>query len=487
MRIFLLHLILLYSITVHAQNVGIGTVNPLARLHVVDSAVVFTGPTEVLTVTDFAPPISGAGTRMMWYPQKGAFRAGSVFGTEWDKDNIGPGSFAAGIGTKASGQLSFAMGYGSVASGNLSVVFGQLSTASGFYSICSGNMSVASGNNAVAMGDHALASGYNSFSMGTNSTANKDYATSIGYYTVASGVGATSFGSGTNASGQVATSLGSGTVASGNYATSMGWGTKAKSQSSLVIGQFNDTTDVDRLFEIGNGTANNLRQNVMTVLANGNSGFGTVSPSLTSGYIGVHILNNGYTQLRLQSSSSSAGLELDPGGTGHQYEIQANVGSDFFVYDRAVNAFRFLISGTGNVGIGNTNPSQALTVTGNILASGTITPSDFRLKRNIRPLTGALDKLITLNGVYYEYRKEEHPDLPLAANTQIGVIAQEVEAVLPEAVITDPSGYKMVDYSKLVPVLIEGMKAQQDKIRQQDEKMAQLLKRIEALEQQKER
>ena len=64
--------LLFFSLFTHAQNVGIGTTTPIARLHVADSNVVFTGPATVPVFTTFNPAIQGAGTRMMWYPQKAA-------------------------------------------------------------------------------------------------------------------------------------------------------------------------------------------------------------------------------------------------------------------------------------------------------------------------------------------------------------------------------------------------------------------------------
>jgi hypothetical protein len=90
-------------------NVGIGTNTPLASLHVADSNVVFTGPSSVPFTTTFSPPVSGAGSRMMWYAAKGAFRVGSVSSTQWDKDSIGIYSFAAGNNTKALGYNSTCM------------------------------------------------------------------------------------------------------------------------------------------------------------------------------------------------------------------------------------------------------------------------------------------------------------------------------------------------------------------------------------------
>jgi trimeric autotransporter adhesin len=76
-------------------------------------------------------PATGAGTRMMFYPKKSAFRAGYVDGTQWDDANIGHYSTAMGYGTTASGDLSTAMGYGTTVSGDVSTAMGEGTTASG--------------------------------------------------------------------------------------------------------------------------------------------------------------------------------------------------------------------------------------------------------------------------------------------------------------------------------------------------------------------
>ena len=235
----------------NAQNVGIGTSTPIARLHVADSNVLFTGPATIPGTTTYYPPASGAGIRMMWYPQKGAFRAGAVNGTQWNKDSIGLLSFSSGYNSKAIGTVSTSMG------GN--------TTASGYYS--------------TSMGEGTTASGYASTSMGFGTNANGHYSTSMGIETNANGDYSTSMGEFTKANGNWSTSMGRGTIANGNYSTGMGFFTKAKSDHSLVIGSYNDTTASNRLFEIGNGTADNLRANAMTVLTNGNIGIGTTSPA----------------------------------------------------------------------------------------------------------------------------------------------------------------------------------------------------------------
>lgn len=79
----------LYVTVSNAQSVGIGITAPQGRLHVADSAVLFTEPFTLNLSTQFASPVSSVGTRLMWYPQKGALRAGNIDNAHWDKDNAG--------------------------------------------------------------------------------------------------------------------------------------------------------------------------------------------------------------------------------------------------------------------------------------------------------------------------------------------------------------------------------------------------------------
>ncbi|MFZ4771240.1 MAG: hypothetical protein ACOYLO_13745, partial [Ferruginibacter sp.] len=252
MNKFLLTVCLLSSINAFTQTgkVGIGTTNPQAMLHVADSAVLFTGPLNLPGPTPYNPPASGPGSRMMWYPQKAAFRVGIVNDNSWDKDSIGRFSFATGFNTKALGDGSFA----------------------------SGNGAIARGINSISMGNNTNASGINATSLGYFTTANADFATSLGVNTNASGSGTTSLGVGTIASGYIATSIGNYTNAIGDYSTATGNHTIARSSNSFVIGKYNDSSNINRLFEIGNGIAENARSNALTVLTNGNAGFGTTAP-----------------------------------------------------------------------------------------------------------------------------------------------------------------------------------------------------------------
>jgi hypothetical protein len=84
--------------------------------------------------------------------------------------------------------------------------------------------------------------------------------------------------------------------------------------------------------------------------------------------------------------------------------------------------------------------------------------SDGRWKKNIEPLESSLDKISSLQGVSYEWKTEEYPDVGMTEGKQIGLVAQEVEKVLPELVSEDKDGYKGVSYSKLTAVLVEAVK-----------------------------
>ncbi len=120
----------------------------------------------------------------------------------------------------------------------------------------------------------------------------------------------------------------------------------------------------------------------------------------------------------------------------------------------------------GNVGIGNTNPGYKLQVGSSgdgtsAIANAWNTFSDIRLKTGISKISNASEMIDHLNGYYYYWKNSTDK------NRQVGVIAQEVEKVLPELVTIGMDSIKSVDYPKLTAVLIEGFKEQQILIKNQ--------------------
>lgn len=127
---------------------------------------------------------------------------------------------------------------------------------------------------------------------------------------------------------------------------------------------------------------------------------------------------------------------------------------------------------------------HTLRVVGNGYATGWLLASDARLKTQIATLPDALDKVLALRGVSFEWDQAAHPDRPLDPGVQIGFIAQEVLAVLPEVVEQDDDdGMYSVAYQNVVPVLVEAMKEQQSTIDQQQSEIAALKTHLAQLEQ----
>jgi hypothetical protein len=89
--------------------------------------------------------------------------------------------------------------------------------------------------------------------------------------------------------------------------------------------------------------------------------------------------------------------------------------------------------------------------------------SDIRFKENIKPIENALQKISKISGNTYDWKAENKIEHGYEGN-DVGVIAQEIEEVLPQLVQTRDNGYKAVKYDKLVALLIEGIKEQQTQI-----------------------
>lgn len=142
------------------------------------------------------------------------------------------------------------------------------------------------------------------------------------------------------------------------------------------------------------------------------------------------------------------------------------------------------IDENGNVGIGTgmAGPTVKLEVAGDVMANVFTVASDARFKKDITPLRGALDKVNNLQGVNYNWRTDEYKEKNFSDKRNIGIIAQELEKVVPEVVHTGSDGYKSVEYSKLVPLLIEAIKEQQEEIKQLKETVSTLVARQNDLE-----
>jgi hypothetical protein len=179
-------------------------------------------------------------------------------------------------------------------------------------------------------------------------------------------------------------------------------------------------------------------------------------------------------QLYTTNPSSPAGMTFHRGG---YYAVNMGIDTDNYFriggYSDAsskglANYARLSLSPTGELYIpgalivGNISPSVT---PGSIYASNDIvafSTSDKRLKDNITPISNPIEKIQKIGGYEFDWIPTE--DIHSYEGHDIGVIAQEIEEVLPELVTTRDNGYKAVKYEKIVALLIEAIKDQQKQI-----------------------
>jgi hypothetical protein len=167
--------------------------------------------------------------------------------------------------------------------------------------------------------------------------------------------------------------------------------------------------------------------------------------------------------------------------------VKGNITGDSLEFITNTSTRMTILSG-GNVGINTTTPGSTLHVVGDVLiqtgalgvgvnpnatdgridASNDIvafSTSDKRLKENITPIANALEKVKSLTGVEFDW-KEETKSVHGYEGHDVGVIAQDVQAVLPEAVRTNDTGYLSVRYEKMIALLIEANKELANRVEQ---------------------
>jgi hypothetical protein len=254
-----------------------------------------------------------------------------------------------------------------------------------------------------------------------------------------------------------------------------------KSETPGTLVSFEDSSNsANDSVSIGS-EGNNFLINVsyserMRVTSAGNVGIGTTSPLQKLHVSAGHIVIENTYALYVNGSDYNWGfgrnIVTDSGflsGNTLQAKVFNGTTQGFQVVNSS-NTALFEVEGNtgrgriiGGFAVGSITPS---TTAGRIDASNDVvaySTSDSRLKENITPIANALDKVKALTGVEFHW-KEETKDVHGYEGHDVGVIAQEVQAVLPEAIRTNDSGYLSVRYEKMIALLIEGMKEQQNQI-----------------------
>jgi len=176
--------------------------------------------------------------------------------------------------------------------------------------------------------------------------------------------------------------------------------------------------------------------------------------------------------------TAGAGLDL----TGTSFSIEADLSSDVHTIGRDANDkyivntsnHAWYLDGALDMRLAN---NGTLDVDGDVVAFSTVTNSDRRLKTDIQTIESASEKVSKLRGVEYTWTHGKRK-----GQRDIGLIAQEVEEVVPEVVsegeLLDGTTAKRVDYAKLVGLLVEANKEQQDIISQLEERIIDLENRL---------
>ena len=342
-----------------------------------------------------------------------AFRPGTVDGasggTITSKVTIGPGN-------TNSGDDAFAAGKDNTITGDYAFVAGAGNNASGDYSVISG------GAFGIASGSHATIPG------GNSNVAAGDY------------------------------SLAAGNQAQANHKGCFVWGDETPAA-------FASTSNDQFLIRAGGGV-----------------GIGTNNPAATLD------VSSSVNALRLRAGNTVAGTSHNQIllsyslETSYTHAIKSRHSSysdeqnaiDFYVWDFGTDVITdvgtkhiMTLDGasTGRVGIGTIAPTEKLEVNGNICYTGSIGAcSDARYKTAVATIDNGLDKVRQMRGVTYRWKQDACPDHDFDDRQHLGFIAQEVEALFPEMVMTNDDGYKSVDYGRLTPVLVEAIKEQQKQI-----------------------
>ncbi len=425
---------------------------------------------------------TGGGTRMVWNPRKGAFRAGSTFGTMWDDANVGFDSTALGNNNIASGNTSTAFGESNDASGDFSTAFGFSTIASGDFSTAFGNFADAIGNGSTAFG---------------SSDAN--------------GGGSTAFGNDTNADGITSTTFGKQNTASSFGETTFGIGATTYTTSTNGAIQFRTANATDRLLVVGNAIdADNdgnvdvgERSDALVILKNGNTGIGISTPQrklhVATGLSGVTPFAG--APFVLESSGDAYQHFLTPNtlaatGAGLLFGTPAGAIRGGIVYSPLAekldfrtggNTVRMTLTNAGDVGIGTPTPGGQLELSlneGRKPGTNTWTiVSDQRLKYVNGNYTKGLNEILQLKPIRFNYKnngsrtfEKEVLDTEFA-----GFLAQEVQPLFPEAVGTDDDGFLNFN---IHPILIASMNAFKEldaKNEQLEQKSSQLEKENQLL------
>jgi hypothetical protein len=432
--------------------------------------------------TTIEPLISGSGKANYVPLWLGTSKLGNSNIYQNSSGNLGIGTAVPGAALDVNGSVNAASGFnlggapfasGSLTNGNAFLGFSGNATTTGVRSTAIGVSALQSNTTGVyntATGAFALYNNTEGFQNDAHGYGAL-FANTTGQLNTAMGVGAlglnttgsqnVAFGAEAlqnNTTGVLNTALGVATLpanTTGYYNTAVGW----SALKNNTTGAVNTATGYGALAH--NTTGNN----------NGADGFLALYNNTTGGQntaMGLEALQYNATGSYNTALGYGAGPDINSTDLTNATAIGANA---------VVRQSNALVLGSPgvNVGIGTATPSNVFTIAkgaGQAISDGWNVYSSRRWKTNIETLSDALDKVEQLRGVSY--------DAAATGRHEIGVIAEEVGAVVPEVVAWEKDGGEAqgVDYSRLTALLIEATKQQQNQIRELQAEIARLASQI---------
>jgi hypothetical protein len=294
---------------------------------------------------------------------------------------------------------------------------------------------------------------------GLNSTSESGAVAIGGYRNTASVANSSVFGgNGNTASARNATVLGGVlNVASGEYSISAGGITNvASGQSSVALGGQNNTASAQVAVTLG-GYYN---------VASGENSYalGSYSQAL---HFGSYVFSDFYATSPIASTAANQFTSSFAGG----YRFLLARGAEGSMNGAGLNddAFYPMLDNTMTLGLNGTNGRWKAVYA----VDGTIQTSDIRLKNNIKPLKYGLKEILAVDPISYSFKNDASNKI------QLGVSAQQLQTILPETVDVGTDAQKTlgVNYSEIIPVLINAIKEQQKEIEELKESLNKLTKK----------
>lgn len=509
------------TLTSPAGWLGLNITAPEMMFHVEDGGILSNGSIG-------NNPNIGGSTRLMWVPAQAAFRAGTVGGGQWDGGNVGTASAAFGLNNTASGDYSAVFGEGNTVTedGEHSSAFGQNNTVSGAWS--------------AAFADQNTVEGARAFCFGSGNLIEADRGVAVGFSNdiLTGGDAGVSFGANNLIQGTFGMTLGRFLQATEDHSLLIGRGIDATNslvndiENSLMIG-FNSTIPTVFVAEPEtNETFGSVGIGITDLEAKLD-----VAPDPDEDPDKPHGIRVRWAETSDEINDTDAlfaEIRRVPTSLrgravwGRAYNARNNFGGDFTAYpaDGAFTPYNAGVRGMSIVGVdsevpdlsvggvfiseitsepmnqrsvgvwgeghggrfaygvfgyasGGTAQNYAGYFSGDVHATGTYTSSDESLKQNVEDLSGAMDLINQLEPKTYEFLTDQFDYLNLPQGEQMGIIAQDLEEVLPSLVksayqpamydtlgneVSPELEFLSVNYSGLIPVLIGGIKEQQTTI-----------------------